>query len=49
MTSVSGGSGTQDEEPDARNMTPEELEAIVDEGHAIHKPTAAHCLMKHNP
>ncbi len=43
-TSVSGGGGTQDEEPDVRNMTLEELEAIVDEGHAFHKPTAAHCF-----
>jgi imidazolonepropionase-like amidohydrolase len=43
-TSVSGGGGTQDEEPDVRNMTLEELEAIVDEGHAFHKPVAAHCF-----
>jgi imidazolonepropionase-like amidohydrolase len=43
-TSVSGGGGTQDEEPDVRNMTLEELEAIVDEGHAFHKPTVAHCF-----
>jgi len=43
-TSVSGGGGTQDEEPDVRNMTQEELEAIVDEGHAFHKPTSAHCF-----
>jgi imidazolonepropionase-like amidohydrolase len=43
-TSVSGGGGTQDEEPDVRNMTLEELVAIVDEGHAFHKPTAAHCF-----
>lgn len=43
-TSVSGGGGTQDEEPDVRNMTLEELEAIVDEGHAFHKPTSAHCF-----
>lgn len=43
-TSVSGGGGTQDEEPDVRNMTQEELEAIVDEGHAFHKPVAAHCF-----
>lgn len=43
-TSVSGGGGTADEEPDVRNMTLEELEAIVDEGHAFHKPTAAHCF-----
>ena len=43
-TSVSGGAGTQDEEENVRNMTQEELEAIVDEGHAFHKPTAAHCF-----
>ncbi|MBI1988871.1 MAG: amidohydrolase family protein, partial [Betaproteobacteria bacterium] len=30
--------------PDVRNMTQEELEAIVDEGHAFHKPTSAHCF-----
>lgn len=43
-TSVSGGGGTADEEPDVRNMTQEELDAIVDEGHAFHKPTSAHCF-----
>jgi len=43
-TSVSGGGGTQDEEPDVRNMTLEELQAIVDEGHAFHKPVSAHCF-----
>lgn len=43
-TSVSGGGGTSDEEPDVRNMTQEELDAIVDEAHAFHKPVAAHCF-----
>jgi imidazolonepropionase-like amidohydrolase len=43
-TSASGGGGTADEEPDVRNMTLEELEAIVDEGHAFHKPTSVHCF-----
>lgn len=43
-TSVSGGGGTADEEPDVRNMTQEELDAIVDEAHAFHKPVAPHCF-----
>jgi imidazolonepropionase-like amidohydrolase len=42
-TSVSGGVslGTR---PDVRNMTQEELDAIVDEAHAFRKPVAAHCF-----
>ena len=42
-TSVSGGVslGTN---PDVRNMTLEELDAIVDEAHAFRKPVAAHCF-----
>lgn len=42
-TSVSGGValGTN---PDVRNMTQEELDAIVDEAHAFRKPVAAHCF-----
>ena len=40
----SGGGGTDDEEPDVRNMTYEELEAIVDEAHALLKPCACHCF-----
>ena len=43
-TSVSGGGGTDKEEPDVRNMTQEELDAIVDEAHAFHHPVSAHCF-----
>jgi imidazolonepropionase-like amidohydrolase len=43
-TCASGGGGTDKEEPDVRNMTPEELEAIVDEAHAFHKRCAVHCF-----
>lgn len=39
---ISGGSHAHDD-PDSRNITPEELEAIVDEAHAFKKPVAAHC------
>jgi len=42
-TNVSGGValGTS---PDVRNMTQEELDAIVDEAHAFRKPVAVHCF-----
>lgn len=43
-TCASGGGGTDKEEPDIRNMTQEELDAIVDEAHAFHKITAVHCF-----
>jgi imidazolonepropionase-like amidohydrolase len=43
-TCASGGGGTSNEEPDIRNMTQEELNAIVDEAHAFHKPVAVHCF-----
>lgn len=43
-TCASGGGGTDKEEPDIRNMTQEELDAIVDEAHALHKPAAVHCF-----
>jgi imidazolonepropionase-like amidohydrolase len=43
-TSASGGGGTADEEPSVRNMTQEELDAIVDEAHAFHKHVAVHCF-----
>lgn len=43
-TCVSGGGGTDKEEPDVRNMTQEELDAIVDEAHAFHKRCACHCF-----
>ena len=42
-TCASGGGGTDKEEPDVRNMTQEELDAIVDEAHAFHKRCAVHC------
>jgi imidazolonepropionase-like amidohydrolase len=43
-TCASGGGGTDKEEPDIRNMTQEELDAIVDEAHAFHKKAAVHCF-----
>lgn len=43
-TCASGGGGTDREEPDIRNHTQEELNAIVDEAHAQHKRTAIHCF-----
>ncbi len=43
-TCASGGGGTDKEEPDIRNMTQEELDAIVDEAHALHKIAAVHCF-----
>ena len=44
-TCVSGGQCTFDRHDDLwdRNLTQEELEAIVDEAHAFQKPVAAHC------
>ncbi len=41
---ASGGGGTDNEDPDVRNMTQEELDAIVDEAHALAKPCAVHCF-----
>jgi len=43
-TDVSGGGGTANERPDVRTITQEELDAIVDEAHAFHKPVAVHCF-----
>ena len=43
-TAASGGGGTDKEEPDVRNMTQEELDAIVDECHAFHAQCAVHCF-----
>lgn len=43
-TCTTGGGGTDKEEPDIRNMTQEELDAVVDEAHAFHKPAAVHCF-----
>lgn len=42
-TSVSGGIALG-ASPDVRNMTQEELDAIVDEAHAFRKPVAVHCF-----
>ena len=41
---VTGGGGTDKEEPDVRNMTQEECDAIVDEAHAFHAQCAVHCF-----
>lgn len=41
---ASGGGGTDNEDPDVRNMTYEELAAIVDEAHALAKPCSCHCF-----
>lgn len=43
-TCTTGGGGTDKEEPDIRNMTQEELDAVVDEAHAFHKIAAVHCF-----
>src|SRR5574340_446841 len=43
-TCVTGGGGTDKEEPDIRNMTQEELNAVVDEAHAFHKTASVHCF-----
>lgn len=43
-TCTTGGGGTDKEEPDIRNMTQEELDAVVDEAHAFHKLAAVHCF-----
>jgi len=43
-TCLSGGGGTAQEEPDIRNMTQEEIDAIVDEAHAFNKPCSSHCF-----
>jgi imidazolonepropionase-like amidohydrolase len=43
-TCVTGGGGTDKEEPDIRNMTQEELDAVVDEAHAFHKIASVHCF-----
>ncbi|MGH3438873.1 MAG: amidohydrolase family protein, partial [Sciscionella sp.] len=41
---ASGGGGTDKEEPDVRNMTQEELDAIADEAHAANKRCACHAF-----
>lgn len=43
-TCASGGGGTDQEEVHVRNMTQEELNAIVDEAHAFNVPVACHCF-----
>ena len=43
-TCASGGGGTDKEAPDVRNMTQEELDAIVDEAHSLDKHCACHCF-----
>lgn len=43
-TSATGGGGTSHEAPDIRNMTQEELDALVDEAHAFDKHCAVHCF-----
>jgi imidazolonepropionase-like amidohydrolase len=43
-TCASGGGGTDKEEPDIRNHTPEELRVICEEAHMQHKHCAIHCF-----
>lgn len=43
-TCASGGGGTDKEEPDVRNMTQAELDAIADEAHAANKRCACHAF-----
>ena len=43
-TCASGGGGTDKEEPDVRNMTQDEIDAVVDETHAFQKIAAVHCF-----
>lgn len=43
-TCASGGGGTDKESPNVRNMTQEELDAVVDEAHAQDKHCACHCF-----
>lgn len=43
-TCVSGGGGTDKEEPDVQNMTQEELNAVVEEAHFFHKRAAVHAF-----
>lgn len=43
-TSASGGGGTDSEAPDIRNLTQDELDAIVDEAHAFGKICSCHCF-----
>ncbi len=43
-TCASGGGGTDKEQPGVRNMTQEELKAVVEESHYAHKPVTCHCF-----
>ena len=43
-TCASGGGGTDKEEPDIRNHTPEELRVTCEEAHMQHKHCAIHCF-----
>lgn len=43
-TCLSGGGGTSDEDPEIRNMTQEEIDAIADEARAFRKQSSAHCF-----
>lgn len=43
-TCASGGGGTDKEAPDIRNMSQDELNAIVEEAHYFQKPVACHCF-----
>lgn len=43
-TCSSGGGGTDKEEPDVRNLTQDELDAIADEAHAAKKRCACHAF-----
>lgn len=43
-TCASGGGGTDKEAPNIRNMSQEELNAVVEEAHYFQKPVACHCF-----
>ncbi len=43
-TCASGGGGTDAEDPEIRNMTQEELDAVVDEAHCQNKHCSCHCF-----
>lgn len=43
-TCASGGGGTDAEEPEIRNMTQEELDAVADEAHCMNKHCSCHCF-----
>lgn len=43
-TCTSGGGGTDKEEPGVRNMTQDEVNAVAEEAHAVHKRCACHAF-----